>query len=107
MCNITGSHFSSLLTILNGKVGFAQCSLKVDSVLHAENNNDLYRVYRVSAINVKLVYCRCHDHPGLGKFVRGSDVEIESKISSFYFEHFVVLKLKFTQYPAIHTNYSL
>ena len=79
-----------LLTISNGKRILCEVLhsllqvLKVtmggpsfDSVLHKENDDDLY--YAFSAINMESVECR--DLPGLGKFVDGSDVKIDFEIS--------------------------
>ena len=85
------SHVTRLLNILNRKVDSAQCSspsyssfwklrrwYKYDPVLHKENDDDFYEF---SVINMELVQCRCRDHPGLGKFVRGSELKIDWKIS--------------------------
>ena len=51
---------------------------KFDSVLHTENDDDLYGF---SDINMD---CRCQDRPGLCKFGRGSDVKIDFKMSPMH-----------------------
>ena len=55
-----------------------------------------------SAINVKLVDCRCRDHPGSRNFISGSDVEIDSEISQILILN--ILRFEFSNNLTLCSN---